>query len=95
MQYNTTRTNSSDECGSVRTELLSPAPPRRVEWRPAPPAPCPGSSPSPRDLPAAPVPTTHTLNKRVQSSVGDPDPDPLVRGIDPDQAPDPDPSLFS
>ncbi len=27
--------------------------------------------------------------------LGLPDPDPLVRGMDPDPAPDPDPSLFS
>jgi hypothetical protein len=82
---------------SVCTEWLSPGRLRRVAERPAPPAQCPGSSPSPRDLLAAPVPTTQTLNERVQSIVGDPDPepDPLVRGMEPDQAPDPDPSLFS
>jgi hypothetical protein len=76
---------------SVRTEWLSPGRLRRVAGRPAPPGPCPGSSPSPRDLPAAPVPTTQTLNKKVQSS---PYPDLLFRGMDPDQAPDPDPCPF-
>jgi hypothetical protein len=77
----------------VRTEWWSPGRLRLVAERPAPPGPCPGSSPSPRDLPAAPVPTTQTLNKKIESSVRDPDP--LFIGMDPDQASDPDPSLFS